>query len=600
MAITTKSLIVIDREEIQKFSKCIIRQSMKTHHEFSVMIPISFSDLGQELEKAKQFIGKEIKIETTSISLKTAAPMLFHGIVTQVQMHRSDGMAGAIMINGNSTTIAMEGTPHVTSFTEMTLANIVQEVTSKYSAYDKIKPETKVKNDKSLLYTVQYGESDYAFLSRMAAKRGQWFFYNGAKLFFGQPNGNEIELQYGVNLHSFNVDLKIKPLNFEYVGYDPTATKTDTVSSKSVGYKPKGISQAVFDASFDVFNQKTSLHYGNPIEEGNGSTHLADRMEWQLQSRAADLVTATGESDETGLRIGDTITILEKQFSMTGKSIDQSKEQNFGTYILTEIVHHFDEIGTYHNSFVAIPETSERPPYGNVHDVPVAEFQPAVVENNNDPKGLGRVKVAMHWQKNQGKETPWIRMSNPHAGGDKGIFFLPEKGEEVLIGFENGNAEKPYVVGSLYNSKAKTSFANGGNDKKVIQTRSGVKIVINDAKGDILISDKASNTITIDGAGAISISSSKSITMSSEEINLIGGKSILLEAPAVTIIGSDNVLASSGKATLDLTSQGGKSTMSGMESTVDGTNTATINGNSKTTVSATGQTIVSGAIVKLN
>ncbi|GAL64992.1 phage baseplate assembly protein V [Algibacter lectus] len=52
------------------------------------------------------------------------------------------------------------------------------------------------------------------------------------------------------------------------------------------------------------------------------------------------------------------------------------------------------------------------------------------------------------WQKPTGETTPWIRVVTPHGGGDKGFHFIPEVGEEVLIGFEGANAERPYMMGS--------------------------------------------------------------------------------------------------------------------------------------------------------
>ena len=66
-----------------------------------------------------------------------------------------------------------------------------------------------------------------------------------------------------------------------------------------------------------------------------------------------------------------------------------------------------------------------------------------------------------------GQNTPWIRVVTPHGGGDKGFHFIPEIGEEVLIGFEGGNAERPYMLGSLYNgTAAASSFRSRNNDLK--------------------------------------------------------------------------------------------------------------------------------------
>ena len=89
---------------------------------------------------------------------------------------------------------------------------------------------------------------------------------------------------------------------------------------------------------------------------------------------------------------------------------------------------------------------------------------------------MGRVQVQMAWQKYENTQTPWLRMTNPHAGSGKGMYFIPENGEEVLVAFENDNAEKPYIQGAMYNGNETSGYNTAGNDKKVIQTRSGTKL----------------------------------------------------------------------------------------------------------------------------
>ena len=136
--------------------------------------------------------------------------------------------------------------------------------------------------------------------------------------------------------------------------------------------------------------------------------------------------------------------------------------------------------------------------------------QPATVIDNNDPKGLGRVKVKFAWQREE--TSPWLRMTNPHAGGGKGMYFIPEKGEEVFIGFEDNNAEKPFVLGAMYNGNERSGYATSGNDNKVIQSRSGTKIILNDAQGSVFVEDPSGNIWTLDGKGNINATAPNDIT----------------------------------------------------------------------------------------
>ena len=173
--------------------------------------------------------------------------------------------------------------------------------------------------------------------------------------------------------------------------------------------------------------------------------------------------------------------------------------------------------------------------------IPQATTQPAKITDNNDPKGLGRVQVQMEWQRNNSDNTSWIRMTNPHAGGGKGMYFIPEIGEEVLVGFEGGNAEKPYVLGAMYNGNESSSYSTAGNDQKVIQTRSGTKIIMNDAIGSVFIEDPSGNTWMMDGKGNINVNAPKNFTITAgENVSISAGKDVSVSA-------GDNMSNTAGK-----------------------------------------------------
>ncbi|MBC8643195.1 hypothetical protein H9W95_00935 [Flavobacterium lindanitolerans] len=527
MPISTQIKIEIAGETLTRFSKLVIDQKVHTHHRFSLLQPLPKEFVSRAIDKAQGYIGQAIKITINPSNMMTASPLTFNGIITEAQMVRTDGASGGIIINGFSPTILLEGTPNTKSYTDKSLADIVQEVTGNYSA-DSLKPAVSVQKDASLPYTVQYSESDFSFLCRIAQKKGQWFYFNGEELVFGKPKSKNFTLEYGRSLHSFNIEMRAKSLGFEYVGYDPSNGETQRASSSEANYQPEGYSKSVFESSKKLFPNSSTMLYFHSLEEGNSKTHLTDRVTTQLQSRAADLVTAKGDSDETGLRIGDVINIKEPAFSLTGNLLDGLQEQNFGSYIITDIMHICDESGNYHNTFDAVPDTVVSPPYGNVHSFPVAESQPATVISNDDPAGLGRIQVAFAWQKDSGANTPWIRMTNPHSGGGKGFYFIPEVGEEVLVGFEGGNAEKPFVLGAMYNGSALSEYHTSGNDKKVIQTRSGTKVIMNDAEGSIFIEDPSGNTWLMDGKGNINVNAPKNMTFTiGENFNISVGKDMI-------------------------------------------------------------------------
>lgn len=548
MPISTKITIEIDGVALTRFSKLVINQKVQTHHRFSLLQPLPKEFVSQGIDKAQKYVGQSIKISITPSTMSTESPLLFNGIITEAQVVRTSGASGGIVINGYSSTILLEGTPNIRSFSDKSLSDIVKEVVGTYPQ-ENLKPSVNVENDPVLPYTVQYGESDFAFLSRLAQKKGQWLFFNGEELLFGKANPKNFTLEYGRSLHSFNIEMRAKSLGFEYIGYDAASGETQKASSLEVNYQPEGYSKSIFESSKKLFPNMSTMLYSHAVEEGNSRTHLVDRATTQLQSRTADLVTAKGDSDETGLRIGDVISIKEPAFSLTGNILDGLQEQDFGKYIITDIMHVCDESGTYHNSFDAVPESVGAPPYGNVHSFPVAESQPATVVSNEDPAGLGRIQVAFVWQKEEGKTTPWIRMTNPHSGGGKGFYFIPEVGEEVLIAFEGGNAEKPFVLGAMYNGSASSGYAASNNTVKAIHTRSGHIIKFTEDES-IVITDKSGNEILLDTVGSnINITAPNDISITA------GGNMTLTAGKNISLGASENISETAGSSIIQTASK---------------------------------------------
>jgi uncharacterized protein involved in type VI secretion and phage assembly len=144
-----------------------------------------------------------------------------------------------------------------------------------------------------------------------------------------------------------------------------------------------------------------------------------------------------------------------------------------------------------------------------------------IVTNNSDPGGLGRVKVKFPWLSDT-DESFWARVAAPMAGNDRGAYFLPEVDDEVLVAFEHGDVRFPYVIGSLWNGKDKAPADNsdGKNDVRVIKSRSGHLIKLNDAAGKEtveIVDASGKNSIVIDTA--------------QDTITITAGKDMVLAAP---------------------------------------------------------------------
>jgi uncharacterized protein involved in type VI secretion and phage assembly len=169
-----------------------------------------------------------------------------------------------------------------------------------------------------------------------------------------------------------------------------------------------------------------------------------------------------------------------------------------------------------------------------------------LVTNNQDTDGLGRVKVKFPWLSDR-DESHWARIAAPMGGKERGVYFLPEVNDEVLLAFEHGNVTRPYVIGALWSSEDKPPANNGDgkNNLRLIKSRSGHTIKLNDENGKetIEIIDKSEkNSIVIDTANnSITIKSEKDITLSAAK------GTIKLDAEKVEIKSSDKSTIKAGK-----------------------------------------------------
>jgi uncharacterized protein involved in type VI secretion and phage assembly len=181
-----------------------------------------------------------------------------------------------------------------------------------------------------------------------------------------------------------------------------------------------------------------------------------------------------------------------------------------------------------------------------------------IVTNNQDPDGLGRVKVKIP-RLSGDDESNWARIATFMAGKDRGAFFLPEVDDEVLVAFECGDINMPYIVGSLWNGVDKPFETNsdGKNDKRVIKSRSGHLVRLDDKDGaeKIEIIDKTGkNLITIDTkTNKITMSSDKDIELSATNGKVtINAQNVEIKSSAATKVeaGSGMDLKASANMTI--------------------------------------------------
>jgi uncharacterized protein involved in type VI secretion and phage assembly len=222
---------------------------------------------------------------------------------------------------------------------------------------------------------------------------------------------------------------------------------------------------------------------------------------------------------------------------------DSNQTSYFTRLMVTEVTHEVDTLGHYMGHFEAIASDTGYMPKPEFI-VPIAQPQIATVISNTDPESQGRVSVKFDWQ--QSDTTNFIRMMSPDAGGtdqitqNRGYVAIPEVGDQVMVGFVHNHPDRPFVMGGIFHGG--TGLGGGvDNHLKSIQTRSGIKVLMNDAEGSVNIIDPSGNTYFMDGKGNITVTAPKNFEVSAgENIIMNAGKNVSVDA-------GDNITNSANK-----------------------------------------------------
>lgn len=187
---------------------------------------------------------------------------------------------------------------------------------------------------------------------------------------------------------------------------------------------------------------------------------------------------------------------------------------------------------------------------------------PALVSDIKDPDGQGRVKVTLPWSPDTGSERyeVWARLTTLMGGNNCGSWFVPDVNVEVLVVFEGGDPRRPYVIGSLWNGKdapPQSMDGAGNNYQKVIRSRNGVKITLDDTDGReslTIETPQGQQVVLSDGPGSVTVSDSN-------------GNSLKMEASGITVTSSAKVTINASTAEISasmLTVNAGMSKFSGV------------------------------------
>ncbi|MSM39711.1 MAG: type VI secretion system tip protein VgrG [Geobacter sp.] len=217
-----------------------------------------------------------------------------------------------------------------------------------------------------------------------------------------------------------------------------------------------------------------------------------------------------------------------------------------------------------------------------------------VTKLDGDPEGENKIQVKVPVLQAE-TEGVWARLAQFYASDGIGAFFVPEIGDEVILGYFNNDPSHPVILGSLYSSKRKPPYALAAeNNTKAIVTRSKMKMEFEEKDKVITISTPGNNKIVISDKD-------KSILIQDQNSNKVELKpdGIVLDSP------KDITITAKGKITLDAVQSIGITAKqdvktAGLNISSEAQVGFTAKGNATAELSASGQTTVKGAMVMIN
>jgi type VI secretion system secreted protein VgrG len=404
----------------------------------------------------EDFLGKTVTIKTTDQDGVDHVP--FSGFVLKVDLDYEIWGSYTAQILAVSSTYMMDVAAHKQYYFAQTLSSIGSTAAGRAGIAFSMNGES----SKALNY-VQYGETDFSFLNRIVDDYACWCrpSETGIEVFNSFQSGATVQWRGEDGLLDLRLSGMLSPASTSGSHYDHHVMQSNTFDKVSQ-------TPVYYDAAQRLTSsvQSASSKLPSGFEPQRARAMTLDDYQAQLQHESerslGGAVTGTGHSRNQQLMAGNTISIEG--------SLDAQ-----GTYGLVRVVHTWTPQG-YTNAFVCTPWKN----YRNPQPPPARTWSGVVsarVVEHNDPKKMGRVKVQFFWQGDG--STHWARTTSPHAGPDRGFMFMPEVGDEVAVIFEDGDPERPVIIGALWNGMQQAPRAEfwgselEDNNVKRIVTKSG-------------------------------------------------------------------------------------------------------------------------------
>ena len=455
-------------------------------------------------------------------------------------------------------------------------SDIFDELITKYGM--KSDPETTTLQHKEI---VQHNITDWDFMLLRAEANSMLVNVDDGLIKIAKPKIQKevLQVNYGSSVLEFEAEIdaryQFKSVNAESWDYsNQQLFKADTSSSsfsEQGNLQAEDIAKAVSPDKFDMH------HSGHKSEQ-----ELQDWVDGiMIRSRLAKIRGRARFTGFSGMKPADTVLLSGVGDRFKGKAFVTAVRQDVGNGVWeTQIQFGLDPV-SYALKHSDINDAPTAGLVGGIHGLQIG----VVVQLESDPDGQDRIRVRLPVIDSNAQGI-WTRIASLDAGNERGAFFMPEIGDEVIVGFINDDPNDPVVLGMLHSSNKPSPISlRDANNEKGFTTRSKMHLSFNDDTKTIIIDTPAGNSITIDEQNMqieIKDQSQNKITMKPSGITMESAANIDIKAGAV------------------LTLAGGTSLSIGAPSlSVKADANVSIEG-AVAKLSSSGITEISGSIVKIN
>ncbi len=514
--------------------------------------------------------------------------VIFSGLITKQSIRIDNEIGSALEVECQDEAVRMTVGRKNTSFKNTTDQNAIQSLIGNYGALQADVATT----SPSLPLLQQYYTTDWDFiLARAEVNSLLVNTINGKVSVFSptEDTGSVLTIEYGDNLYSLNADLnsltqyaKVKASAWDYQAQEVGSAHAKNFIKGPGNISSKKLSDVVGLSDFEL--QTTA-----PLDSENLANWAKAQM---LKSELSKIIGEVQFQGNSVPEPGHYITLAGTGDRFNGDHFVASVDHDIsdGNWVT---IAEFGLSSTWsaQENDVTAPSASGLLP--GVHGL----FNARVKQIFDDPDSEFRILVDLPLFDSSG-DGLWARLTNFYSTSGAGAFFLPEVGDEVIVGFLNDDPRHPVILGSLYSSSRKpfSEFdPNEENSLKAIVSKSELRVLFDDEKKILSFITPGGNQVVLDDEnGQISINdeNKNSIVMSGGGITIRSPKSVNIEA--------NQDVKVSGATGVTVDSSGGDIKTTALNISETARSQYSAKGNATASVQAEGELSLKGAMVMIN